>query len=177
MTPHRKKRSPDKIFYITRLKYYGKPYDSIYNLNIPPAWFPNVLAIVLGTFIGIRFLNLGFPKAEAMIDPYISSSNISPTPVSCPTSVVLRQEIKSYIRCKDWPDEEALAIAECESKLNVDAINLNKGHSLDRGIFQINQKFHPEVTNECAFNAKCNIDAAYNIWRKNGNFNQWVCKK
>ena len=170
-------RNINSNFHITKLKCYGRQYDSIYNFYIPHAWLPNILAIALGTFIGIRLLGLKPPKVEAMIDPYISSSNVSPTPILCPTSVVLRQEIIQYIRCKDWPDEEALAIAMCESKLNVDAINLNKSHSLDRGIFQINQKFHTEVTNECAFNAKCNIDAAYNIWKKNGNFNQWVCKK
>ena len=177
MTLHHKRRSPDKIFHITRLKYYGKPYDSIYSLSIPLAWLPNILALLIGSFLGIRIVGFFTPKAEAKIPPRTETSSVSPTPTPCPTSVVLRQEIVQYIRCKDWPDEEALAIAKCESGLKVDAINLNKGHSLDRGIFQINQKFHPEVTNECAFNAKCNIDAAYNIWKKNGNFNQWVCKK
>ena len=171
MTPHHKKRSPDKIFHITRLKYYGKPYDSIYSLSIPLAWLPNILAIALGTFIGIKLLGLKPQKVEAMIDPYISSSNVSPTPIPCPTSVVLRQEIVSYIRCKDWDSERAIKIVECESNFNTEAIHVNRNGTVDRGAWQLNS-IHKGITSECAFNLKCATDASFNIYLKQG-FSPW----
>jgi hypothetical protein len=45
----------------------------------------------------------------------------------------------------------ALRVAKCESGLNPKAINMNTDKSMDRGLFQINNKYHPEVTDEQAF--------------------------
>ena len=93
-----------------------------------------------------------------------------------PERLALRIEIEQYILHKFGKDgKKALAIAYCESGLNTEAINLNGGKSLDRGIFQLNT-VHNHITSECAFNAKCNIDAAYNLYLKQG-FNPWVCAK
>jgi len=40
----------------------------------------------------------------------------------------------------------ALAVAKCESGLNPKARNKNTDSSIDRGIYQINSRWHPEVT-------------------------------
>jgi len=48
----------------------------------------------------------------------------------------------------------ALRVAKCESNLNSSATNTNKDGSIDRGLFQINSKWHPEITAEQAFNAE-----------------------
>ena len=107
------------------------------------------------------------------------ASTVTPTPkvVNCPKQVVLREEIKQYIECKDWSGmtKEAKAVARAESGYNPEQRNLNKGHSLDRGIFQINDVYHPEVSMLCAFDAKCNIDAANRIFHahKNSFSGQW----
>lgn len=47
--------------------------------------------------------------------------------------------------------ELALRVARAESALTVTAINKNTDGSRDRGIFQINDKYHPEVTDAEAF--------------------------
>ena len=48
--------------------------------------------------------------------------------------------------------ELAVRVAKCESGLDNKAINTNEGGSRDRGLFQINDKYHPEITDEQAFN-------------------------
>jgi len=56
--------------------------------------------------------------------------------------------------CKEELVDPAIAIkvAKCESQLNSSAINVNSGGSRDRGIFQINDKYHPEMSDEDCFN-------------------------
>ena len=40
----------------------------------------------------------------------------------------------------------AIRVAKCESSLNPKARNINSPTSIDRGLFQINNYYHPEVT-------------------------------
>lgn len=46
----------------------------------------------------------------------------------------------------------ACRVAKCESGFNPNATNTNTDGSIDRGLFQINSKYHPEVTADQAFN-------------------------
>jgi len=141
-------------------------------------------AFMFGILIGAWLANhqllveLIDPTAHAMIISYTfpTPTTIKPKPVQCPTEVILRQQIINYILCKDWDGQgnTAVAVAHAESGFDPEQKNLNDGHSLDRGVFQINQKYHSEVSNLCAFDAKCNIDAANRIFKANGSsFNQW----
>jgi hypothetical protein len=65
-------------------------------------------------------------------------------------------------------------LAKCESRFNEFAVGINKG-SIDRGVFQINNKFQKEVNDECAFNVECSTRWAVNEI-KNGGLHQWACK-
>lgn len=70
---------------------------------------------------------------------------------------------------------EALAVARAESGLREDAINLNKGQSLDIGIFQINSVHwsKPGCGLKDLVDAYKNVDCAYQIWQAQG-FEPWV---
>ncbi|WP_327003018.1 transglycosylase SLT domain-containing protein [Dactylosporangium sp. NBC_01737] len=63
----------------------------------------------------------------------------------------------------------AVAIAMAESSCNPSAVGSNPAGtgcpngSLDRGLWQINNCWHPEVNDTCAYNAQCNANAAYTI--------------
>jgi hypothetical protein len=46
--------------------------------------------------------------------------------------------------------------------------------SYDRGLWQINSRYHPEVTDACAFRAQCNADAAYRISDQGTDFAPWA---
>lgn len=68
----------------------------------------------------------------------------------------------------------AVAIAQAESSFYTRATNYNASSaSTDRGIFQINNVYHPEVTDTCAFTPLCAAKAAYNISSKGTKFTPW----
>lgn len=72
--------------------------------------------------------------------------------------------------------EVMVKIAIKESRLNPDATFLNKKGTIDRGLFQINNYWHKEVTNECAYDTDCNIKSAMQIAKRSG-YNQWTTYK
>jgi hypothetical protein len=68
--------------------------------------------------------------------------------------------------------ELALTVAKCESQLNPLAVGKNTNGSLDRGLFQINSRWHPEVTELQAFNPEFATKFFCDAW-KNGNLDWW----
>lgn len=86
------------------------------------------------------------------------------------------KDLAEYICSKDWNCEVALAVAMAESGMRQDSLNLNKGHSLDVGIYQINVKYHGTKEGcslkELADKYK-NVDCAYSIWKAQG-WTPWV---
>jgi hypothetical protein len=64
-------------------------------------------------------------------------------------------------QCGGDPDL-AERVAKCESNFVANARNINTDGSIDRGVFQINNKWHPEV---------CDKDADDVVWAT-----QWFCK-
>lgn len=65
----------------------------------------------------------------------------------------LNEKIIRKIATEQGVDPDiAVRVATCESKLNEKAINTNAQGSRDRGLFQINDKYHPEVSDAEAFN-------------------------
>lgn len=67
------------------------------------------------------------------------------------------------------------AIAFAESGGNPTALNCNNpGGSCDRGLVQINNRWHPEVTDTCAFDPACAMQAAYSISNRGTSFNPWT---
>ena len=69
-----------------------------------------------------------------------------------------------------------LAIAIQESGLDTNSINVNNDaqRSVDRGILQINNYWHKEVSDQCAFDPACAFVAGYRISQQGTNFNQWA---
>lgn len=72
----------------------------------------------------------------------------------------------------------AVAIALAESGGVTDAKGYNRNASgqilsIDRGLWQINNVFHPEVSDSCAYDATCNARAAYTISKKGSTFTPW----
>jgi hypothetical protein len=68
----------------------------------------------------------------------------------------------------------AAAIAMAESSGDPLAVGINKRpRSRDRGLFQINSRWHPEVSDRCAFDVRCNAEEAYRISRGGRDWGQW----
>lgn len=62
----------------------------------------------------------------------------------------------------------------CESRWDVYALNDNGAYGIDRGLLQWNTKYHPEITNEMAFNPEISVREAMRLI-KNGGQKQWSC--
>jgi hypothetical protein len=74
----------------------------------------------------------------------------------------------------------AVAVALAESSCNPNAQNVNgptsgcPNGSVDRGLWQINNCYHPDVSDACAYNAMCNAIAAYQISNGGTNWKPWA---
>lgn len=65
------------------------------------------------------------------------------------------EQIIRRIACEEMVDPDlACRVAKCESSLNPNATNTNTDGSIDRGPFQINSKWHPDVTADQAFDVE-----------------------
>lgn len=68
----------------------------------------------------------------------------------------------------------ATAIAISESDLDTNKKNINANGSIDRGLWQINNRFWSNISNKCAFDPSCNAGAAYDIYKKHGGWRNWT---
>lgn len=92
----------------------------------------------------------------------------TPEPTPLPTShppLTIQEMICSY----DWPCEQALRVAMCESTMNPNARN---GPNI--GLFQINYLAHRESA-EALLEASYNIQVAYSIYQSQ-RWSPWSCK-
>lgn len=62
------------------------------------------------------------------------------------TQSTMEQIIRMVCREQQVDPDLAVAVAKCESALNPKARNINSPTSIDRGLYQINNFYHPEVT-------------------------------
>lgn len=93
-------------------------------------------------------------------------------------------EVVCLARSVGVPNDQlatCVAIANAESQFNTDARSTNPprpGHcphgSTDRGLWQINDCWHPEVSDTCAFDANCNAEAMFRISGGGRNWSQWT---
>lgn len=91
---------------------------------------------------------------------------------------------KGYLNCQayqgniTWAEHDRLyKIIECESKWNPEAMNTkNKNGSYDMGLLQINS-IHKNISNSDKLNYKKSIDWAIKKFKRDGNFNAWVCNR
>lgn len=77
-----------------------------------------------------------------------------------------------------WTDY-LVRLAKCESSLNPNTTNTKNNkpaYSKDRGLFQINDYWHKEVTDECAYDIDCST--RWTIKQiNNGKQKEWVCDR
>ncbi len=68
----------------------------------------------------------------------------------------------------------ATAVAKAESGFRPTITNTaGNAHGIDRGLWQINSYWHPEVSAACALSASCNARAAARISSKGTKWSQW----
>ena len=70
--------------------------------------------------------------------------------------------------------DTAVAVEWAEAGGDTDAKHVNADGSIDRGLWQINSRFHPEVSDAQAFDAHASTDAAYRISFGGTVFTPWA---
>ncbi|WP_052685006.1 FG-GAP-like repeat-containing protein [Lentzea aerocolonigenes] len=73
----------------------------------------------------------------------------------------------------------AVAVGMAESRCDPSAryVNSDSHNSVDRGLWQINDYWHPEVSDSCAYNAACNAREAYRISDQGTDWTPWSTYK
>lgn len=95
-------------------------------------------------------------------------------------SVPIFTNIEAMIRWKaaraGVSPDLAVAVARAESGLKANAINVNNGGSKDRGLYQWNDKYHPEITDEMAFDPEVATDLFLKAV-KDGHLSWWSASR
>jgi len=171
-----------------KITYYGKTIDRIHTITAKRVGGIGViLSVIGGILLGLSIPHRAFdisrlPKGLILLDPIAPvkayEKDTRPTIPSTIQrynrrtgkleTVTVPADIARVICSKDWPCEQALKVVFAESSFNQRAIYKNKDGSRDRGIWQISEKWHPEVSNACAFNLECSTDYAYKLFSYNG---------
>lgn len=141
----------------------------------------NAISIAIGVSLIVvsGFFHLSAIPAQAeFVSPESSLAmpgyGMLPTATPTPTTDPIKQEIKEVFG--EYADE-ALKIVECESKFNPKAYHVNaNGYGVDRGLFQINSKYHV-ADKKFLYDYKVNTAMAYKIFKDAGySWKPWACR-
>jgi len=70
--------------------------------------------------------------------------------------------------------QTGVAVVAAESGRDPAAVNTNPDGSRDRGLWQINDRAHPEVSDECAFDPACSTKEALRISNQGADYSPWT---
>jgi len=97
-------------------------------------------------------------------------------PLSEPSKNQIKITIRSIAKEEGVDPYLAVKVAKCESNLEPNAVCFNRNGTRDRGLFQWNDFWHPEISDECAFNVQCSTRAFCKAV-KDGNLDWWNASK
>ncbi len=98
-------------------------------------------------------------------------SIVPPPPPGIPTDV----ELARLVTDAGFANRDiAIAVILAESGGDPLARNTDSPTSIDRGLWQINSKWHPQVSDECAFDPVCSTREAKRISSGGADFSQWT---
>ena len=88
----------------------------------------------------------------------------------------IKKRIREIAKEEGVDPDLAVKVAECESGFNLTAQGLNRTGSVDRGLYQWNDYWHPEISDICAFNMECSTRAFCRAV-KDGHLSWWNASK
>jgi len=122
-------------------------------------------------------------REDKSLEFYLAAhKTISPTPVKRPIEQEIERVFGQYapraIKILTQGVKGTMCPSGENNSLNSKARYVNKDGSVDRGLFQISSKYHPGVSDACAYDYKCNINYAHRMFlRDNKSFKRWTCGK
>lgn len=135
-------------------------------------------SVIVGAFVGFVIDGGFITSAMAGFVGFAMIENILPTSnkTNTNTKETIEEIIKRVALKNGVSPELALEVAKCESQLSPHAVNINAPDSIDRGIYQINSKWHPEVTEAQAFDPEFSAQFFCTAF-KNGNLSWWEASR
>jgi hypothetical protein len=85
----------------------------------------------------------------------------------------IEEYIRSEFNKEGLDGDMAVKVAYLESGFNPNSTYINKDGSKDRGIFQISNRWHKEVSDECSYDLSCNVREAIRIQKQRG-WKEWA---
>ncbi len=86
------------------------------------------------------------------------------------------KKIRELAQAEGVDPDLVVKVARCESALDNKAMRMNKSGSIDRGLFQWNDYWHPEISNKCAFSIECSTKSFCKAV-KEGHISWWNSSK
>jgi hypothetical protein len=140
------------------------------------------LSIMLVTFI------VGYDIAHTPVKAGEIERLAATTHTTSPEPIFGPSDIQGYIHYKFGEHaSDALKVltgsgnGSCAENITLSAHTDNDnrtwgGIGVDRGYWQINSFYHPNVSDSCARDVKCSTDYAYEMWKNDGeSFKRWTC--
>ncbi len=102
-----------------------------------------------------------------------NDGNVVPTPP--PSGKLTDVELARLVTDAGFANREvAIAVILAESGGDPLAKNVNSPTSIDRGLWQISSKWHPEVADDCAYDPACSTQKAKRISNGGVDYTQWT---
>ena len=132
----------------------------------------SIITAAMGGYAGKSIIeSLLSPKAAAQI-----TNTTSQPPVPEEVKKTIEQTIRDIAKEEGVDPELAVKVAKCESGLNPNARNINKSGSIDRGLYQWNNFYHPEITDAMAYDPYLATQAFCKAIRE-GHISWWNASK
>ena len=144
---------------------------------VPILFFLGV-GLVLAPFVAGSSFIVGTQNGvvgQTNTDNQMASANNPNVPTS--GAALSATAVATLAKAAGVPDDQlatAVAIAMAESGLNPNATNVNTDGSVDRGLWQINNAAHPDVSDSSAFNPATAAQDMLNISNGGTNWSPWV---
>jgi hypothetical protein len=138
----------------------------------------NIKSFALVIYLSVLFCSLAqqIPPRTVLITPAraeMASTASIPAQISTYTATSTPQSVISYVRqqalLKGINPQIALFIVAHESQ---DGVNMHGDDGTSRGFWMISKIYHPEVSDQCAYDLTCSTAWSLN-WILAGHINQW----
>lgn len=125
------------------------------------------------------------PQASSSVASVVEAEHVDPIvttparPIVAPNTGSHEDVVAMINQVFGFHAAVARCIASHESGYNPLAVNVNSDryHSRDRGVFQLNDHWHPDVSDAQAFDPAFNISYAFRMSAGGTNWNAWYTKK
>lgn len=155
--------------------------STCYNKSVPSIWGyimnfirNTILTLILLTPIVV--LATSEMRADDLEEVGVEQTIVEEIIDEVQPDEVVQDPVKAQIQevfGDNWEMAYAVMFSESSGRVKAKNVNSDRHSSIDRGLFQINSYWNPDVSVECAFDMVCNINEAYRISKGGTDWTPW----